>query len=314
MADTSGPRSGKHGMVSAYGWEGTYSRHIRNWNLNLLEQPENRVHSASRSGHERIVGVRDWNGSFEGFGPDPFIFPGNDINITLYAGPKTGVYGTAGQTYVGTAIVDSITINWNWQPTQSINWTANFSGDGVLAYASDDYIYDDSVVCDPSMCDLVFEYQDFCADGTPANWVDGQGYSGTGETFVDWENIESATLTITSDNLAIVNSSTGCWTERVAGNLDWTLSIVDQEEYLIPTYDVYYLFRLYSSLTTYWELAWGLLQDISNIRVDIESGAIVTKSNNFAMAGRVCCAAGQGKIGVITRPDGVIEWPIGTGT
>jgi hypothetical protein len=293
MASPSNVRSGKHGAVN-----GVPS--VRNWTLNILNQVETRIHSASRGGPERHQGIEDWNAVIEGFGGNPGIFPGEDLTMSLFTGPSTGVFGATGLAYTGTAIVDSLTINWSWQPNQSINWSANISANSCIGYTEAD-IVDSSTTCYARACGLnVYYYQDLCA--------------GTGTADVLWERVESATLTITADNQAYVNSSTTCCTYRVPGNIDWTLDIVDQEDYrVIDEYDDYAAFKLYVDGTNYWDIAWGILQGINNVRVDIESGAVKTKTNSLAMTSRVCCdvvgSATDAEIGHIIDPGGTTKWP-----
>ena len=297
MAAPSGPRSGKHGYVyTQYG-----ETYIRNWLLNWNQALAARIHSASAGGTERVYGVEDWNGTFEAFGGNPNIFPGDEFTIGLFSGPSDGVHGTTGQYWSGDAICDSLTINWNWQPSQTINWSAAFSANGCLA-DTDDEKYDAGADCVASMCTLSITYQNEC--------VAGSGGTGDEGSFTTLANVESATLTITAANQAVVNSSTACCTKRVPGNIDWTLAIVDQEEYPILAYNTYYRFRLYDTAATYWSLAFGLLQDISNIRVDRENGTLVTKTNTLAMNARACCGQNDAILGEIVDPDLVTRWPI----
>lgn len=293
MPAPSGPRSGKHGAVNGINT-------VRNWSLNITGAIETRYHSASRGGPERYAGVEDWNGVIEGFGGNPGIFPGDSVALVLFSGPDDGVYGHDGLTYYGTALIDSLAINWNWQPSQSLTWSAGFSANGCIASQDDTIADTPNIGCTARMCSLSVAYLDDC--GT------------TGTSFTEWDNIESATLTFNADNQMYVNSSTNCCTGRRPGNIDWTLELVDQEDYAVMDSADVWAFRLYDTATTYWQLYWGILQDLSNIRVDIESGAIKTKTNTIVMNGRTCCAnVGTGTtadIGYIINPSGGTEWPI----
>jgi hypothetical protein len=297
MPTPSGPRSGKHGY--AYTINGI--KHMKNWSLNWNQALETRYHSESRGGPERFYGVEDWSGTIEGFGGNPLIFPGDEIALELFTGPSTGVYGAVGETYKGNAIVDQLTINWNWQPNQSLNWSVNFSADGCLSEAEDEE-YDLSTTCDTSMCNLSLTYQDECIAGSAGTGVEG--------LWTTWNNVESAVLTITAANQAVVNSSTACCTQRVPGNIDFNLAVVDQEEYPILDFNTYYNLRLYTTAALYWQLRFGLLQDITNIRVDRESGAIVNKTNTLQMTGRICCGTDPAQHGSIITPASRLAWPI----
>lgn len=288
MAAPSGPRSGKHGAVNGVPV-------TRNWTLNILNALERRYHSASRGGPDVDLGIEDWNGILEGFGGFPPFFPGDIVALILFTGPSTGVLGATGDTYTGFAIIDSLTVNWNWQPNNSLNWSASFSADGCLTEVEGEEL-DVSAVCLDRMCSVLpFIDDDIC--GSPGSYA-------------EWANVESATLTITSANQMVVNSSTDCCTFRIPGNIDWTLDIVDQEEYIIPVYTIPYGFRMYINGTQYWQLSWGQLMNISNLRVDIETGALVTKTNNFVMNGRLCCGSAAATLGSIIDPAGATQWPI----
>lgn len=293
--DSSGPRSGKHAFVSGLS-------QITGWTLNWNESYETKYHSASRGAPERTRGVEDWNGTITGFGGNPGLFPGDEFAFRFFDGPDDGVYGHTGLIWYGNGIIDSMSIVWNWTPNQSLNWTINFSANGCL----DDMIgelYDTSTECANRMCNLAIEYDEACLSlGT------GTG-TGTG-SYLEWPNVESATWTVTANNQVITNSSTQCCTERTAGTLDWTLDIVDQEQYLILDRSTPYAFKLYTTSTAYWLLKWGYLLNVSNIRADISTGAIMTKTNNFAMTGRVCCGTDSAITGVITDPDSTDVWPV----
>jgi len=292
MTAPSGPRSGKHGVVNGICF-------VRNWTLNVLNAVETRYHSASRGGPERYTGIEDWNATFEGFGGDPGIFPGDIIDLKLFAGPSSSTWGDPGQTWYGSAIVDSLSVIWNFQPNQSLQWAASVSANGCITQTDDEYYDTTCLTCPTQMCSLAIKYMDDC---------------GTGTAYADWNYIESATLTFTAANVAYINSTSACCTNRRPGNIDWSLDIVDQEDYPVMATSDTWAFRLYTSAAAYWELTWGILQNISNIRVDIESGAIKTKTNNIVMSGRTCCTGvgtGAGAdIGAIKDPGGTTVWPI----
>lgn len=293
MTAPSGPRSGKHGVVAL---TATGVNHVRNWNLNWNYALEDRVHSASASGHERFAGVEDWNGSFAGFGGAPPVFPGDEVALKLFCGPSDGVWGHTGKVWVGNAIIDNIAITWNWQPNNSLSWTANFSANGCLTDEEGEYYDTTSQTCLAKMCSLLPYYLDDC--------------TGTGVAYTEWPNVESAVLTISAANIPYINSSTDCCTYRRAGIIDWSLDIVDQEDYLIMDNTDAWSFRLYDTATTYWDLAWGLLSGITNVTVDVETGAIKNKTNNIVMAGRYCCDGTGADLGYIINPGIETKWPV----
>lgn len=307
----SGPRSGKHGL-GLYG-AGTVYQALRNWVLNHTSTPEDYVHSGTAGGHDRVGGVFDANGTFDQFGGTPVQFPGDTFTFIGFEGPDTGVYGQSGNALTLPSIVDSLTINWDWAPGGRLSMSTTFSANGCLdTETSSSYTNDDPSLygCPTRMCDLSIWAQRVC----DANGIGSQG-SGSGETggaLTRLDNLASATLTFTADNQTVVNSSTYCCTERRPGNVDWTLAIVDQENYVQFQESDIYLFKLYVNATLFWELAWGIFTGVDNVNVNRETGEIISKTNNFAMKGLLCCGAGDTApdMGYIKSPGAVTRWPI----
>lgn len=300
MPFPSGPRSGKHGVVKAAnatsGVTGVVSA-VRNWSVNHNQTPEDHVHSGTLGGHERGNGYFDWNGSFEGFGAYPGIFPGDLFEFTGFAGPDNGVFGTSGNAVIGNAIMDSLTINWNFQPGGSLSWSGSFSANGCL---DEDNVADITGVytpCPYRMCNLVLKYKEACA-GVLTNFA----------------AVQSASLTFTSANIPFNNSDTLCCTYRRPGNLDWTLGVVTQDNYSPFVNGAFYEFNLFTNATEFWGMQWGLFTGIDNFNVNIETGEIITKQFNFAMKGFHCCTPGSLEIGEIVTPalggDARIVWPL----
>ena len=290
MASPSGPRSGKHAAALGI-------TNLRNWTLNRINALETRYHSATRGGPARQDGVNDWNGTVESFGGFPDFFPGDYITgLSLFEGPDDSVYGHTGVTWTGNAIVDYITINWNFQPNQSLNWSAGFSAHGAIVDGTGvvDDVSDD---CPDRICDLHIDHLDPCIPEV---------------AYTEWLNVESAILTIRAANVPYVNSTTACETFRRSGNIDFTFDITDQEDYTIVDLLADLSLRAYITASAYWELNYAKLQNFSNIRADRETGAIKNKTNNFVMNGFLCCTPGSGAstIGSIIDPDGVTQWPI----
>ena len=287
-------RSGKHGTVE--GDSGVYHQ-IRNWVLADSNTPQDRVSSATRGGHTRRLGVGDWTGSFVGFGglPPLEVFPGENVNLQLFAGPTSGVFGDTGLKYYGPSIIDSLSITWDFTPGGDVQWTANFSANGCLATDTDD-IVETPEQCVSRMCPLHIDVNDYCADD--AVWT-------------EWPNVKSMTLTFTADNQSYSNSSTNCCTYREAGNLDWILEVIDEDaaEYLVK--DTAYRFRIYDTATTYWQVGFGLFHSMSDLNVDVFTGVIKSKTNTIAMNGQTCClGSGSLETGSIINPDGVTLWPV----
>src|SRR5574343_189189 len=146
MAAPSGPRSGRHGSVNSVA-------SVRNWSLNWNQALASRILSSTRAGTMRFAGIEDWNGSIEGFGGVPGLFAGDTVALRLFAGPDDGVWGHYGAVYYGNAIIDSFTLNIQWQPTVQTSWTANFSANGCLSTTSGEES-DDTLECVSRWCSV----------------------------------------------------------------------------------------------------------------------------------------------------------------
>lgn len=295
------PRSGRLGFVGDYTGEvlDRYSR-VRNWNFNALATPEVRYYSGTRFGAQRIPGFVQYNGSFSGFGATPPLFAGDTFEFIGYTAPTSGVACTSGCAYSVPSIVDSLNINWNWTAeNRGTNWTINFSSTDEWSEVNLDDPCDDEVFCNDTACDLTFVMKDPC----------------TADAVVEWCNLVSANLTFTSNNITYSNNSTNCTIAKDVGNLDWTLEVIDQNPCIIPTLQADYWFTILASLTpssTSWILKWGQFVGVSNLNVNMETGEIISKSNNFAMQAVNCCTPGSPTRGSIIDPAGITVWPYAT--
>lgn len=274
--------SGKFGVVNG-------QTNIRNWSTDRTSTPEIYIDSTSEFGQYVNAGVEDHSGSFEGFGEGPpaTIFPGKVFTFLGYTAPDTNVYGDDGVTVSFEAIVDTLTLNWDWTPGGSHSWSVGFSmesGDITIGSGQPD---DTGSTVPPRMCLNALQ-------------------TGAALSEADWSDIVSATLTISAANIPYVTSSTACRTARRAGNISWTLSVVEQntaEKFAVGSNT---RFRIETDGgTDYWILEWGHLESITGLRADRESGAIIERTYNFIMNGNV-----GGTLGQIIHPDGTVLWPL----
>lgn len=294
------PRNGRLGFVGDYTGSSLtrYSR-IRNWSITRTSNPQTRVYSGTRYGTQRTGGFTDITGSFEGFGGNPPLWVGDSFTFFGYTAPTSGVPCTEGYAYHCPAIVDSITINWDWTAENNgVTWSASFAANGALTEVDDfDDPCDDAVYCDYNPCDLTFVLKDPC----------------NSDAVVEFCNIVSASLTFTSALDRFSNSSTNCQVQSAAGPIDWTLAVVDENPYNVLTLNAdYWITILVSTTPTSWSLKWGKFVGESDLRVDTEAGAMIGKTNNFAMQAVNCCTPGSPVRGAIINPAGNTVWPYST--
>ena len=261
--------SGKYGAVGDVDT-------VRNWVLNELTTPAEMRASNTLGGTARYEGVYDYNGTFEGYDGVPPYMPGDYFDFTGYTAPSTGALGVAGITKSAVnAIVQEVTINWNWQSGELLNWALSFAAGEPLAITEAQAVVQDLVLPVPKI-------------------ICGTKVTLTASDTV-WPNIVSASLTIRANNPTYVNSSTNGYTGRRRGIIDWTAAIVEEADQTDVSLGVAAclgtqvgsdnILRLWCDATTYWDLYWAHFVDVSDLRVDNDTGAIVGQTNNFAMMG-----------------------------
>jgi len=103
---------------------------VTNWTLdnNININSYNASNTRGYSG--KIPGIRSCSGSFAGLGGVPPVKPGQRFSFIGFTGPANGMVGsTAGTTYTVKAIVNNITINWNYGDYSPINWQVQWISD-----------------------------------------------------------------------------------------------------------------------------------------------------------------------------------------
>lgn len=261
--------SGKYGVIGSHDT-------VRNWMLSEISTPAEYRASNTLSGTGREEGIYDFRGSCEGYGAVPPVMPGEYFDFLGFTAPATGAYGTAGVTKSAVnAIVEEVTLNWNFATGELLNWAMSFAAGEPLPITEGAAATTDLVlpVPKPVSCLKVTL--------TESNTV--------------WPNIVSVALTIRSNNQTFVNSSTLGMTGRRPGIIDFTCAVVEENNQTDSNLVIANclgtapggnnILRLWVDATTYWDLYWAHLVDVSDLRVDMDTGAIIQQTNNFAMAG-----------------------------
>jgi len=272
--------SGRFGAIAGYS-------SINSWQINDVEDLPKKVLSNTRGGTLRAEGVEDWSGTVNGVGGAPPAMPGAVEAFTGYRGPDSGVHNTVGQSYTGNVIIDQMTLVINWATSPMISWALNFSGDGALAFAGGTTTDVTNPTVLPDKLAAVPQYDD----------------GGVG--FTDWDNVEQVTLTISSDNKVYVDASTAGWKRRVAGNIDWTLAVVEHDVSRAKlTKHEQRSFKIFVDAVEFWLLEWGKILDFSNILTNVDTGDILGQTVNIGMD-----AHDGASIGQIVLPDLTVYWP-----
>lgn len=271
-------RSGRLGVVNGHG-------SIQNWQTQQVQTPARFAASNTGGGMASREGSHDWSGSFLQMLALPTIMPGEKFTFLGYTNDEDG---SGSASYTGDAIVDSVAITWNWQTGATIQTAVTFSGDG--------------------------EYTDGVATGTDATVLDTDEACGTKIEVdgVEWTDLVSATLTITSANVAYTNSSTvengKCWANRRPGVIDWSLAVQEENSDGLPAGRAVGAdgeIKLYSDATLFWHLIEGHFVDDTGLNIDRNSGAIIGRTRNLVMNG---AHQGAAQLGAIIKPGGSLWW------
>lgn len=234
---------------------------MRGWSAQITNSPAKFVASNTKAGSGRIAGVNDWSGSVRGYGGTPPVMPGEALSFDGVMGSVTE--GAAGDSLAGATLCSSVEITWDFTSGTIIGWTVNFEGNGKPAVST-------ATLADATSPDV----PGVCA-------ITGIVFTDTGDVIID--NVTTATLTLSSELQAYSNSSTvdtgECWTKRVAGPIDGSLSIGRQDTDLTaatsPQRLSSYPFKLYVDGTDFWHITEMFVKDYSGLEVDRESGAVV---------------------------------------
>ena len=274
---------------------------VENWNINDTRTSDSYVASNTLNGTVRGGGIRAWDGGFSGRGNTPPVMPGEEFNFKGYTEPTSGTEGDTGITYDGQALVNSVTVSWNWATNLILGWTVSFNGLPGLTYATAIPVLDTTIPTIGASCGTKVEYATTAAP----------------TIFNEIPAITQATLTITSTLASEANSSTvaggECWMGYSKGPIDWTLAM-PQEDYIrgvdgYPLLGGFSLLRLYVDATDYWELRFGKMESYTNLVVDRNGGSTIARTLNLAMS-----ATDGTTMGLIKQPAQVATGPVWWGT
>lgn len=267
-----GVHGGRYGVVNAIAA-------VRNWQVNDNRALAAFANSGTAIGHGRKGGVGSWSGQYQNHGATPPVMPGTLFGFVGYTAPDSDVLGTTGMKYSGNAMVDSVTINWDWASGNVLETATTFQGDlGLSAVAGSSVVPTDALVSDPepvSPCHI-----DYSTDGT---------------TWTPLANLTQAQLQLTNSVQGYVNSSTAGLTGRKAGLFDWNLSISIEDSLLGGgvTKGTDYQWRLYTTASLFYQLKWGTVQEFTNLQVNIETGAIISHTIAVQMNAEVAAVLGH---------------------
>lgn len=242
--------SGRYGAVNNIS-------QLQNWNLEWTMTDDAQANSYTRAGKMRDSSIQDWTGGGTWLGSS---FPSMEgFNFTGYCAPSNGVYGTAGTTYSGRALWNSVTISGDVSSGGRINVQMQWGGDGALTVGS-------SAVTDTANPDILMAMD--CEISF-------------GDTELRWKSFN---LNITNDTQTLVDSGTNGWTARYAGILDFTGSVTQATDVHLDENGALDTLLIKCGALTVFELNYARVMSFSGLTVDPSSGAIIEATTNFGMA------------------------------
>ena len=266
--------------------------HVRNWTIEETSDAKLAVTSATRGGTARTKGVRSWSGSASIYGCAPPWMPGDTVSFVGYRNSATDVRNTAGIRSSGSAVIESVAMNWNWNTNDILNTVISFSGSGPVTHASGVAVVDSAAG----------NYEGACPN------LPQIALGATPTVFAEIPDVISAALTISNPSKPIVSSSTNCWTQRKRGPaVDFTLSITQYNELGIGPIamrdDCAIRLLNTNAADDFWELRWCHLTGITGVTIDVETGNPIQQTLNFGMNSYAYTANG-----FIRRPGGTTWW------
>lgn len=239
---------------------------VSSWQVDDQSDTKETVNSVTKAGKHRLPGINSWTGSFESNGAIPVNMPGDMISFEGYLGPDNNTVGSTGVTYSGQAMIERVSITWNWATGDILKTSTEFQGHLGLTYADGQAaIFDTSSI----------NYYGSKQIPTPTVQINNAG------GFVNWPNLAQLTLTISNEVQSYVNSSTGGNTGRLAGVFDLDITATEQEvlRSLFQKDDILELkLPVDPTFTNFWFIQYGHVKNFTNIRADRETGAIITQN------------------------------------
>ena len=318
-----GPISGTYALAKV---DSGLVAQLGKWSINPKTEASEVAHSATAQAMDRVPGNLDWEGNFMAYGDSPLVWPGQTF---VFSGsmdaPGATYYGTIG--YTGRAICDEITIKLDVEGGKEIGYDAKFSSAVRSGLAATDYLQPSlslnlpkdnatnalysAIGCGASLaiCPSTAIAPSWFAPSYPTapTLCDFTGYNPVTNTPAPTNgflgDVRTMDINIKAANKAYNSSGTGGYTGRLTGPLDITVGIscyVDKALGFgaLPPQRTVLGARLYTrtDLSRYWEFAWLIVNQLSNIEADRHSGNIIGTTLNMGFKATGISAAGLGWI------------------
>jgi hypothetical protein len=299
MALTCNRVSGKDGAFS--GPSGVIA-HVSNWNVGENAPVNSEARSNTQGFQITTVGARSANGGFNIGGTEPVIKLGDRGLFKGYTGGGT----TKGRLYQLAAIVNQLTMQWDWQNRTSNSQYA-FTSDWQQQGDELKILPATEILKDTSRARNFMPPMMLPADptATPPRPNDFYPVLINGSPLC----MQNATITMSAQPNQLADSCTGGWMTVLglgATNVTFSGTATCNDTSQIPdigTCNTLEIFTDICDLTKKWQFKYFMLNGKESLNVDIAGGGAVTYTINMTFS--VACGCDNDEDGLIVDPNGV---------
>lgn len=262
--------------------------HIFDWVISSSQDLAKIVASSTSGGSVRLAGNSDWQGAYVASGATPTHMPGEEFTFT------GSIDGTNGAT--GVVLVSRVRISCPLKDGKEIIHTVEFASNGALSLGA-------AAATDVTKLAPLTSIGCKIKEGTVANPV----------VYTEVVDIEGWELEITADNAEYVSSSTAGGTRRLAGNIDFRVTVPrllgDFAD--LPAVGSELALQLFVDGTTFWQLEWARVSGVSDLKVDVATREPIGATVEYEMNGVVTISGDPDVVttGTIKNPATATWWP-----
>lgn len=255
---------------------------LADWTVNAISETQVFVASNTHGGTGRRQGNEDWNGTCKQYvaWPDALdMMPAGDAwSFIGFMCPRDGIPSHVGPAIGGLVLTESVTMTIDWAGSAIVEWMTNFVGNGELHWDAEDTSLPS--VPTPGVRDTTFP------KAIPSKFITvGIAEFSASPVYNPICTLKSV-LNFKANVYPFSSSCTGGFVNRVTGTKDWTLTItmddpdmnnlvndLDQNQFIGIRF-VYSIPGMPGVVPL--TLQWGLVKDINNINVNIETGDMIS--------------------------------------
>jgi len=245
---------------------------IGEWSVSVKGEPGAIVDSATVKATTRASGPKSWTGRYRANGgiPYPLLFP-----VFGFVGSIDGVNGLT-----GSAVFDSIKIDWDIAGGKPLSHEVAFTGNGALSMGA-------AVAVDAAV-----QAAQSSQIAVPVNLATPDDPT-SGQTWIPLPQILTMSLEFKRANTQYFDSSSLPWKGTKAGPLDCSLSIKLHPDSVLATTALSALpqpndvmgVQMFVDDTLYYELNWMMFSDLTDVLVNRATQEAVAATLNAAMCG-----------------------------